>query len=150
MSDVSWMALALALTAGGGFWTWYAWRNRGSASAVRGAAITLLPGAAWLTGTLELSGDIAHSVSNWAVGFVFSPVVWLGIVMFAVSLVLFGVSTRMAGGTSATSDVPAEEKQKKRKPKGGKQLRAASGKGEPAIDDDLADIEAILRKRGIS
>lgn len=153
MSDVSWMALALALTACGGLWTWYAWQNRGSASAVRGAAITLLPGAAWLTGTLEVGGEVAHAVSNWAVRFVFSPFVWLGLAMFVLSVLLFGVSTRMAGGASEVDDAPGDEnpkKKKRKKTKGDRQLPPSSGKGEPLIDDDLADIEALLRKRGIS
>src|SRR3546814_6931649 len=30
MADVSWMALALALSVCGALWTWYAWRNRGT------------------------------------------------------------------------------------------------------------------------
>jgi len=46
---------------------------------------------------------------------------------------------RMARRTS-TSALPAEKKA----------LPKASGRGAPAIDDDMADIEAILRKRGIT
>ncbi len=33
---------------------------------------------------------------------------------------------------------------------GGGQLQASSRQGEPVIDDDMAEIEAILRKRGIT
>ncbi|HEY9563212.1 MAG TPA: hypothetical protein VIR30_05510 [Nocardioides sp.] len=149
MADVSWMALALALSVCGALWTWYAWRNRGTGSALRGAALTLLPIAAWLTGTLEMFGEIAASVSDWAVGFVFSPGVWLGIALFVLSVLLFGVSTRLSGRKepavspdSADSPVSA--------PKAKRSVAPSAGKRTPAIDDDLADIEAILRSRGIS
>ncbi|MDT0201520.1 hypothetical protein [Nocardioides sp. AE5] len=143
MSDVSWMALALALTACGGMWTWYAYRNRGIAATVRGVALTLLPGAAWLTGTLELFGEVAGSVADWAVGFAFSPLVWVGIAMFVLSVLLFGVSTRI-------SAPPGGAKGRKAGTPDAVGPAAPPKKGAPALDDDLADIEAILRKRGIS
>lgn len=140
------MALAIALTVCGGLWTWYAARNRGPGAATRGAALTLLPGAAFFTGTLEMFGEIASSVTDWATGFVFSPLVWLGIGMAGLAVVLFGASGRLA---SRAGDGDAETAPKKgRKSRG--ELPPASGKGKPAIDDDLSDIEAILRKRGIN
>ncbi len=137
------MALAVALTVCGGLWTWYAARNRGAASATRGAALTLLPGAAYLTGTLEMFGEISSSVADWATGFVFSPLVWLGIAMAGVAVVLFGVSGRLSGsGEEAPKPKPSRKERKA--------LPPSSQKGAPAIDDDLADIEAILKKRGIN
>ncbi len=55
-------------------------------------AFTLLPLAALMTGTLEMFTEIGGSVADWATSLVFSPVVWLGIVLAGVSVVLFGVS----------------------------------------------------------
>ena len=49
--------------------------------AIRGLAITLLPAAAWLTGTLRLFTEIADAVTDWAVHLVFSPKVWLGVIL---------------------------------------------------------------------
>ena len=76
----------------------------------------------------------------------FSPVVWAGIVLAGISVLLFGASSalskRSGGETEAT---PAAEGKREKKA-----LPKASGKGAPAIDDDMADIEAILRKRGIT
>ncbi|QIX27557.1 cellulose synthase [Nocardioides sp. JQ2195] len=147
MSDVSWLALALALTVCGGLWTWYAARNRGVASGVRGAGITLLPFAAYFTGTLEMAGEIGSAVADWATGFVFSPFVWVGLGLFVLSVVLFGVSGRMGGRTAGETDErPASRKSRRAR----KQLPPPSSKGGPVIDDDLSDIEAILKKRGIS
>lgn len=146
MSDMSWLALALALTVCGGLWTWYAARNRGGAAVARGVGITLLPGAAYLTGTLEMFGEVGASVADWATGFVFSPLVWLGIVMFGISVLLFGVSGRMGGGSSEASPTPKKNKKDKKQRD---QLPRSSQEGTPVIDDDLADIEALLKKRGI-
>lgn len=144
IDDVTWAALTLVLTALGGAWTFYAWRNRGATSAVRGLALTMLPPAAYLTGTLKMFSRIVDAIVDWATAVVFSPSVWLGIVLFGISVLLFGtarvMSSRGKGGAKpkATRDEPA------------KSLPASSGRAEPAIDDELADIEAILKRRGIS
>lgn len=143
MSDVSWQALALALTVCGGLWTFYAVRNRSAASAVRGGALTLLPAAAYFTGTLEMAGEVGSAVARWATGFVFSPFVWLGLILFAISVILFGISARLTarGGTGPGTTPTRKDK---------RSLPSTPGRREPAIDDDLADIEALLRKRGIN
>lgn len=145
MSDVSWQALALALTVCGGLWTWYAARHRGTSSAVRGAGLTLLPAAAYFTGTLEMAGEIGSAVGRWAAGFVFSPFVWLGIILFGVSVVLFGVAGRLSGRGEKDPDATPSRKNAKSLPPASR-----SPRGEPAVDDDLADIEALLRKHGIN
>jgi hypothetical protein len=140
MDDAAWYALALALTAGGGAWTWYALRNRGVAPAIRAAAFTLLVPAAALTGTLELAGEVAASVVDWGAGVVLSPVVWIGIVLAGISALLFGVSGWMtARGKGGAAPRPQKELPAGKAPAAG-----------PVIDDDLAEIEAILKKRGIS
>lgn len=146
MNDATWAALTATLTLLGAIWTFYAFRNRGAASGVRGAAFTLLPIAAYTTGTLEMFTEIGQSVGDWATHLVFSPVVWAGVVLTGLSVVLFMVSGAMRdrgiGGKPGAPAVPRAE----RTGALGKPTRA-----EPAVmDDDLADIEAILRKRGIS
>jgi hypothetical protein len=148
VDEVTWGALTLTLTAIGAVWTWFAFRRRGLASGLRGTAFTLLPPAAFLTGTLEMFTEIGGSVADWATHLVFSPIVWLGIVLAGISAVLFGVSGALRNrqlGASERTD-PGEVGSAGRKGELGSQAR----KGEPAIDDDLAEIEAILRKRGIT
>lgn len=140
------MALAIALTVCGGLWTWYAARNRGAASATRGAGLTLLPGAAFFTGTLEMLGEVASSVADWATGFVFSPLVWVGIGMAGLAVVLFGASGWLSRRGEDTP--PPEAPGKARKQRGS--LPPSAEKSGPVVDDDLADIEAILKKRGIN
>jgi hypothetical protein len=144
VDDVAWGVLTLGLTLLGGTYTWFAYQRRGLAAGMRGAAITLLPLAAYLTKTLKMFTRIADAVADWATSLVFSPVVWLGVVLTGVSVVLFVVS----GMIAARSAPP--EKVRKGKGKSGKEL-PKSGRGEPAVlDDDMADIEAILRDRGIT
>jgi hypothetical protein len=151
VDEVTWGALTLTLTAIGAVWTWFAFRRRGAAAGLRGAAFTLLPPAAFLTGTLEMFTEIGGSVADWATHLVLSPIVWLGIVLAGVSGVLFVVSGRLRsrqdGDAKPRRDLPAG---RSAGAKGGSELGASGRKGEPAIDDDMAEIEAILRKRGIT
>ena len=95
MDDVTWAALTAVLTALGAAWTWYAFRNRGVASGLRGAGLTLIPPAAWLTGTLEMFTEIGGSVADWATHLVLSPIVWAGIVVAGLSVVLLGSSAML-------------------------------------------------------
>lgn len=142
MDDAAWAALTLSLTVAGGIWTWFAFRNRGLASGTRALGFTLLPLAAYLTKTLQMFTGIAGEIGDWATNIAWSPVVWMGIVLAGVSVVLIGVSGRLRG-----REVGPAEKSAKTKP-----LPAPGGKGRPALaqDDDMAEIEALLRKRGIS
>src|SRR3978361_1341801 len=91
----TWAALALTLTIIGAALTWVAWRRRGLAAGVRGAAWTLVPVAAWLTGTLTLAVTILNDVGSWATRLVFSPTVWVGIIVAGGSAALFVVSGLM-------------------------------------------------------
>jgi hypothetical protein len=151
VDEVTWGALTLTLTAIGAVWTWFAFRRRGAAAGLRGAAFTLLPPAAFLTGTLEMFTEIGGSVADWATHLVLSPIVWLGIVLAGVSGVLFVVSGRLrarqGGDAKARRDLAAGRSAGAGR---GSELGTSEPKSEPAIDDDMAEIEAILRKRGIT
>jgi hypothetical protein len=144
VDDAAWAALTLSLTVAGGIWTWFAFRNRGPASGLRALGFTLLPLAAYLTKTLQMFTGIAGEIGDWASHLVFSPVVWMGIVLAGVSVVLIGVSGRLRGREVG----PAEKGRK------GTSLPTPGpgGKGRPALaqDDDMAEIEALLRERGIN
>ena len=140
----AWGALALALSTLLGIVAFFRWRRHGPAAGLSGAGWTILPVAAWLTGVLELAFDVFDSVGTWAVRLVFSPVVWLGIVLTAAAVVLFGASALLRGRGRSP-----------RRAAGRKDGPGAVGpnqaQGEAAIGDgDLDDIEAILRRHGIS
>ncbi|MEJ7794158.1 MAG: hypothetical protein WKF50_01285 [Nocardioides sp.] len=156
MDEVTWAALTTVLTALGAAWTWYAFRHRGAASGVRGAGLTLVPAAAFLTGTLEMFTEIGGSVLDWATSLVLNPMVWAGIVLAGLSVLLLGSSTmlRNRGLGGKPGDPGAQQPKQATAPRDRAGLPSSSGRGEPAIapseDPDLADIEAILKRRGIS
>jgi hypothetical protein len=152
VDDVTWGALTFTLTAIGGFYTWWAYNNRGATPAMRGLALTLLPAAAWLTGTLQMFSRIADAISDWAIHLVFSPKVWLGVILAVVSVALFLASgflrNRGLGGGSSRASRPSRAARGER---AAKALPGPRAQQSPLADDDLDDeIAAILKRRGIS
>lgn len=139
---MSWGALALSLSVLGGIYTWWALRHRGVTAAVRAFGLTLLPLAAWMTGLLSVFGDVVTTFTNWFAHLVFSPVVWLGMIVFVVAFVLIG-------GANAVSRRVDPKPAKGRRGATPKAVQATTP-ADPLIDDDLAEIQAILKKRGIS
>jgi hypothetical protein len=148
VTDAAWLALTGVLTVLGALWTVYAARRRGAPAAVRGAAITLLPSALLLTGTLRLGARVVDATVDWATGLVFNPFLWFGVGLAGLSALLFVISARMSARTSARASDRQPDAAPQARRRG--QLPGSSGRGEPAIDDDLADIEALLKKRGIT
>jgi heme exporter protein D len=147
VDDVTWGALTLTLTLLGGIYTWFAYQRRGVAAGLRGAGITLIPVALLLTDTLKMLTRIVDAVGDWAVNVVFNPFMWAGLLLAGVSVVCFvvaGVLTRREIGTT-----PRESRAE-----GAKALPKASGqKAKPVadpVDAEMAEIEALLRKRGIT
>ena len=148
LDDAAWLALTAVLTVLGALWTVRQGRRHGSAAAVRGVAITLLSAALLLTGTLRLGTRIVDAVIDWATSLVFNPLLWFGVGLAGLSVVLFGVSGAMAARRSPEQDATTDPKKVPRKKRDA--LPPSSGPGAPVLDDDLADIEAILKKRGIT
>jgi hypothetical protein len=218
-SSFVWLPICVGLTAVGLVLSYYAGRRHGYLSMLRGAAWSLLPVAAYLTGSIEMFWKIGVAIGHYADGFIFSPEKWAGIAVAGAAALLFttthgksrrraarlarraaraerkkaggdGDGTGLAGagagaagaagalgaaeslGTRAldtlthtqsakTQPVRTQPVKTREQPaktqlqptatqpvtqpvKGGK----ASGKS-PAVDDDMKDIDEILRKRGI-
>jgi hypothetical protein len=145
VDDASWAALTLTLTVLGGIWTWVSFRRRGVASGLRALAFTLLPLAAYLTKTLRMFTRIVDAVADWATSLAWNPMVWSGIVVAGVSGLLFVVS-----GALRSRQQPRSVKGASPDPAALPEARR-QGRGAPAVaDDDMAEIEALLRKRGIN
>lgn len=152
VDNVTWLAMALMLTALGGIGTVWAFRSRGLASAVRWLAWTLLPMAAYATGTLKLAGEVADDVGRWAGRLVFNPLMWSGVILAGVAVVLFGVSGVLSRRGIGTGGRKAPVEGRAAGETGEVKAAKAPGKKTAAIgnDKDMDDIEAILRKHGIS
>jgi hypothetical protein len=150
--DIAWAPLTLGLSGIGIALSWLAWKRRDLAAGLRGVGWSLLPIALYLTGLLKLGWDIGSSLGDWAVHLVFSPKVWLGLILAGVSVVCFGASgwlrrRRTAVDSSGASTAVASPA------KPGKQLapkRKATADADLGIDKEFAEIEEILKNRGIT
>lgn len=142
--SVTWQALTVVLTVLGLVGTVAFWRLRGPVAGLRMLAVSLLPAAAYLTGTLRLLWEVGAAVVRWATRLTFSPLMWLGLGVAATALVLFVVAGALArrgvGARPRRAELPREES---RRP-------ARTTSSAPAEDDDMADIEEILKRHGIS
>ena len=155
MDGTTWAALTAALTVAGAIWTWISFRRRGAANGLRALGFTLLPAAAWLTGTLEMVVEIAGSITDWATGLVFDIFTWAGVGLAGLALVLWLVSGfirdrqlargQAAGAATAPRGAVAGASSRDALPPTAARRKA----GRSPIDDELADIEALLKKRGI-
>ncbi|HLH57962.1 MAG TPA: cellulose synthase [Streptosporangiaceae bacterium] len=89
---IAWLPLCAGLTGIGLVASWFAMRRRGLGSGLRGAAWSLLPIAAYLTGSIEMFWKIGTAIGDFATSFVFSPKVWSGVAVAGLAAALFVVS----------------------------------------------------------
>jgi hypothetical protein len=138
LDSVTWGAFTLTFTILGGVGTWLAYRRRGLRSGMRWAAVTLLLPAAYFTKTLKMFSEIGSAITSWATSFVWNPLVWLGLGLGLLSVVLFVVAGRLPG--------------RERKAESGSKAvtSGSSASALPGSDPELAEIEALLKRRGIS
>jgi hypothetical protein len=167
---IAWLPLCGGLSGLGLVLSYLVMRRRGLGSGLRGAAWSLLPLAAYLTGAIEMFWRMGAAVGDFAKGFAFSLEVWSGIAVAGVAFVLFVVSgplrRRVRGGQDRQAVGP-KSGAAKTTPAGGRELAARSapagatapapvpakvrkGKGAVGDDDDLGDVEDILRRHGIT
>lgn len=152
MDDATWLALTVTLTVVGAVGTWLAYRRRGVAAGMLGLGITLLFPAAYLTRTLRMLTEIVDAVAGWATSLVLSPTVWVGVVLAGLGVLLIGGSRALAArGAGARSGGPRGDGAVARGGRTRGEVGPAPARGAQAgADDDLADIEALLKRRGIS
>lgn len=131
--------------------------------AVQGLALALAPVALYLTGLLNLVWDAVVAVVRWATGNVFDLKAWVGFGLLALCVVLWLVGGVLARRSRRrTKAVAAENKAQGQVGTGqvGRGKGAArqpvdrtpskgSAKQPVAQDEDMAEIEALLKSRGI-
>ncbi len=166
---IAWLPLCAGLTGIGLVASWFAMRRRGLKAGLRGAAWSLLPLAAYLTGSIEMFWKIGTAIGTFASSFVFSMKVWSGVGVAALAAALFVVSAGGRRRKRARKARGAVEDQPDRADPGGtpggpgdatagkgpgrKELAtkpARAGKGALDDDDDMAGVEDILRRHGIT
>jgi len=177
---IAWLPLCGGLTGLGLVLSYLAMRRRGIGSGLRGAAWSLLPIAAYLTGSIEMFWKMGVAIGDFAKGFVFSPRVWSGIALAGLAVVLLVVSGPLRrrrvetgraepGGAEKGRDKPAAEAGSATAgslpaARGGQLATrpdrvapakapapARGRKARPADDDDdLGDVADILKRHGIT
>jgi hypothetical protein len=203
-SSVFWLSLCTSLTVLGLVLTVLVGRRRSVRAMLHGAAWSLIPIAAYMTGSTLMFWRIGEAIGSFATSFAFSTLRWAGIGVTALIVVLYlagggrqrrkaaraGRATRAAqrAGEETPEVVPpaaagavtsgakgadplarqariqreaepepllrrgkaagAGSARKGSTPQGGTPAGKASGKAVP-VDKDLAEIEEILRNRGI-
>ena len=149
--DTVLLPLCVGLALLGVIATGIAWRRGNKGRVIQGIGLALAPIALYFSGLLRLLWDAIVAFGTWASKIILSPAVWFGLSLLGLCVVLWvvgGLIARRSTGTkskavsaeSSASALPAK--------KSGK----ASGKtrqSEPPIDEELAEIEALLKSRGI-
>jgi hypothetical protein len=160
---IAWLPLCGGLTGLGLVLSYIAMRRRGLGAGLRGAAWSLLPLAAYLTGAIEMFWKMGAAIGDFAKGFVFSAEVWAGIAVTGIAVVLFVASgplrRRQVKQDQDKPPVTAKTAGREIAPKTAQvatttpasaPVKARKGKSAAADDDDLGDIEDILRRHGIT
>ncbi|WP_100414206.1 hypothetical protein [Mumia flava] len=140
-STVAMLPWALLLSALAGFWAWRAWQAGRRRAAVGRLGWALLPWALLMVGALRLAVRVADAVVDWATALVFSPTVWLGAALGVVSVALIAYGSRGREPGAVASD--------RSDPSTGRTKPATRARGRSSGDDDLDEIEEILRRHGI-
>ena len=158
-------AICVAVTALGLVWSYRIWRKDGVHRGMRAIAWSLIPLAAYLVGAVGLIGRLVNAVVIFAGSLVFSPKTYAGVIVVIVALLLFVLS----GGLPLAKERKARKRRKAEKAaaraqRDSGQPAAAAGRETKAVeprkhkapvpggqdDDDMSDIEEILKRRGIN
>jgi uncharacterized membrane protein len=164
--QIPWFLLCGGLTAVGLIGSWFALRRRGVRAALRGVAWSLLPIALYLLGILQVLWRFGFAIGDFFGGLVFSPKVWIGVILAGVAVTLFvvtgglrgrerkrrrqdkaddGTSPRASEPSALTAAVPATRASAR--PQAAPVAAKRKGSGD---DEDFGDVADILRRHGIS
>jgi len=144
--------------------TGIAWRRGSKGRLIQGIGLALAPIALYFTGLLRILWDFVVAVIGWAGQIIFSPAVWFGLSLLGLCVVLWVVGGILAkratvraiaaggAGKGSAKSSPGSTRAGSSKAVG-RTSSAPSGpagkQSAPQIDDDMAEIEALLKKRGI-
>jgi hypothetical protein len=140
--DVVWLPNALVLTAIFAAVAVWRWRRKGPLIGLRWVGVAMLPLALYAIGLFQLVWKVGLAVSRFVTGFAFRPSVWFGLLLAAIAVGLIVLPSRLGdrlgsgGGTSPKSVT-----------KSSKPSKSSSSKS--AGDDDMTEIEDILKKHGL-
>jgi len=132
----------------------FAWRRLGARRGLRWLAVALVPAGLAMSGLAVMFGRMAVAVGRFFTSFVFSPFVWAGFALLAAAVALeFGARAMRARGVgeapAKTEDAGSTAGIGSSRPQVERSRDVPASNRAPA-DDDMADIEALLKRRGIT
>ena len=146
--DTVLLPLCVGLALLGVIATGIAWRRGNKGRVIQGIGLAFAPIALYFSGLLRLLWDAIVAFGTWASKIILSPAVWFGLSLLGLCIVLWVVGGLIArrspsakgkavSSGSAANALPAK--------KGAGKTRQS----EPPIDEEMAEIEALLKSRGI-
>jgi hypothetical protein len=144
--DTVLLPLCVGLALLGVIATGIAWRRGNKGRVVQGVALALAPIALYFSGLLRLLWNGIVAVGTWASTLIFSPAIWFGMALLGLCLVLWIVGGFIARrsrpstkAVSPTTQSSAAALPAKKRP----------ARNQPPVDEEMAEIEALLKSRGI-
>jgi hypothetical protein len=150
--DTVLLPLCVGLTLLGVIATGVAWRRGNRGRVVQGVGLALAPVALYFSGLLRLLWDGVVAVGSWASAIILSPAVWFGLALLGLCVVLWvvgGVVARRSPSAKKSKTVTAGQTKAAALPAKGKPAAKTAARQPAPIDDDMAEIEALLKSRGI-
>lgn len=144
--DTVLLPLCVGLTLLGVIATGIAWRRGNKGRVIQGVGLALAPIALYFSGLLRLLWDAIVAFGTWASKIILSPAVWFGLSLLGLCIVLWVVGGLIGRRSQRNKAVSTEST--------GNALPAKTGAGKarrnaPPIDEEMAEIEALLKSRGI-
>lgn len=156
-ADAVLLPLCVGLTLLGVILTGVAWRRGNKGRVMQGAAAALAPIALYFSGLLRLLWNGVVAIGSWAAKVILSPAVWIGLSLLGLCVVLWVVgglvakrspsvkakkakSPSLASSRADQKSLPAQTSTRS--------ARKGSAPADP-VDDEMAEIEALLKSRGI-
>jgi hypothetical protein len=143
-ADVVLLPLCIGLALLGVIATGIAWRRGNKGRVVQGVAFALAPVALYFSGLLRLLWNGIVAVVSWASALILSPAVWFGMALLGLCVVLWVV-----GGIVARRSKPAAKATSGRSSTAALPAKGRAAAKQPPVDEEMAEIEALLKSRGI-
>ncbi|HEV2930915.1 MAG TPA: hypothetical protein VGW74_19710 [Propionibacteriaceae bacterium] len=143
-ADTVLLLLCIGLALLGVIATGIAWRRGNKGRVIQGVALALAPVALYFSGLLRVLWNGIVAVGTWASSLIFSPAVWLGMALLGLCVVLWVV-----GGIVARRSRPAATAVPPTSSAAALPAKGKAARSQAPVDEEMAEIEALLKSRGI-
>ena len=129
------------------------WRRRGAGTGLKLLGVSLLPMAAIMLGLQHTLRLVVTAVWDFITQFVGITTAWIGLGMAALGVLLYllggAINARQLSRSRAGEPTAVQGETRRAVGPSGRSAPPDKNR-KPAADDDLSDVEEILRRRGIN